>query len=80
MTVSYVMRGTALNGSDYTLNGIPGRVTIAAGQNSATITLHSIADHVREKTESAIAVLASGSGYKIPRSGAKATLAILNGP
>ena len=74
------MRGSALNGTDYTLSGTPGQVTIGAGQNSATITLHSIADHVAEKNETAIAALASGSGYKIPRRGAKASLTILNGP
>ena len=74
------MRGSALNGTDYTLSGTPGEVTIDAGQNSATVILHSIADQVREKNETAVAALASGSGYKIPRRGAKATLTIVNGP
>jgi hypothetical protein len=73
------MRGTAFNGSDYTLNGSSGQVTIAAGQRSAAIALHSIADHVKERNETAIMALATGSGYKIP-SRAKATLTILNGP
>jgi hypothetical protein len=80
VTVSYAMRGSALNGIDYTLSGTPGQVTIGAGQNSAIVTLHSIADHVREKNETAVAALASGSGYKLPIRGAKATLTILNGP
>ncbi len=80
VTVSYGMRGTAVNGSDYTLNGNPGGVTIAAGQRSATVTLHSIADHVREKNETAVMALASGSGYKLPQRGAKAMLTVLNGP
>lgn len=74
------MRGTAINGPDYTLSGTSGQVTIGAGQNSATVTLHSIADHVREKNETAVMALSSGSGYKIPKRGAKATLTILNGP
>ena len=73
------MRGTAINGIDYTLSGTPGQVTIGAGQNSATVTLHSIADHVREKNETAVMALASGSGYKIPKR-AKTTLTIVNGP
>jgi hypothetical protein len=73
------MRGTAINGTDYTLSGTPGQVTIGAGQSSATVILHSIADHVREKNETAVAALAGGSGYKIPTR-AKATLTILNGP
>lgn len=75
-----MMRGTAFNGTDYTLSGSPGHVTIIAGQRSATITLHSIADHVKERNETAVMVLAPGSGYKIPKSGAKASLTILNGP
>ena len=79
MTVSYSMRGTALNGIDYTLSGTQGQVTIGAGQNSATITLHSIAGRVSGKNETAIMVLNSGVGYKIPKRGAEATLTILNG-
>jgi len=73
------MRGTATNGVDYTLDGTPGQLTIPAGQSSASITLHSIADHVQEKSETVVMALASGNGYKIPRR-AKATLTILNGP
>jgi hypothetical protein len=80
VTVSYVMRGIAINGTDYTLSGTPGEVTIGAGQNSATVTLHSIADGVREKNETAVMALATGSGYKIPKRGVKATLTILNAP
>ena len=74
------MRGNATNGGDYRLSGTPGQVTIAAGQNSATATLHTIADQIREKNETAVMALASGSGYKIPKHGAKTTLTILNGP
>lgn len=80
LTVHYSMRGTALNGSDYTLSGTPGNLTIGAGQNSASVTIHSIADHVKEKSETAAMVLTSGSGYKLPRRGTKATITILNGP
>jgi hypothetical protein len=80
VTISYSMRGTAINGIDYTLSGTPGQVTIGNGQNSATVTLHAIADHVREKNETAVAALVSGSGYKIPKLRAKATLTIVNGP
>ena len=79
VTVNYSMRGIAQNGVDYTLTGTAGKVTIAAGQSSATVTLHSIADHVSETSETAIMVLANGAGYKIPKH-AKATLSILNGP
>jgi hypothetical protein len=73
------MRGTAINGTDYTLNGSSGHVAIGAGQRSATVALHSIADHVKERNETAVMALTTGRGYKIP-SRAKATLTILNGP
>jgi hypothetical protein len=62
------------------LGGTPGQATIGVGQNSATVALHSIADGVREKNETAVMALTAGSGYKIPKRGAKATLTILNGP
>jgi len=73
------MRGTALNGVDYILDETAGQVTIGAGQSSATVTLHAIADHVKERNETAVMALVSGSGYKLPKRGAKATLTILNG-
>jgi hypothetical protein len=79
LTVNYSMRGSALNGIDYTLSGPGGQVTIPAGQSAATITLHAIADHVKEKNETVVMALAVGSGYKIPRR-AKATLTIINAP
>jgi len=78
--VNYSVRGTAISGSDYTLTGTPGNATIAIGQTSATITIHSIADHIKEKNETAIMAISSGSGYKLSKSGAKATLTIINGP
>ena len=74
------MRGTAINGTDYTLDGTAGQVTMAAGQTSATVTLNSIADHVNEKNETAILVPNIGPGYKLPKRGTKATLTIINGP
>src|SRR5262249_36103664 len=80
VTVSYLMHGTAINGTDYNLTGTAGQVTIPAGQSFATITLHSIADHVFEKSETAVMALSSGSGYKLPKRGTKASLTILNGP
>ena len=73
------MRGTAVNGTDYTLDGTAGQVTIPGGQTSATVTLHSIADNVKEKNETAIMVPSSGGGYKLPKHGTKATLTIING-
>ena len=73
------MGGKAQNGIDYTLNGTPGQVAIAAGQNSAAVALHATADHIKERNETAIMVLNAGAGYKIPKR-ANATLTIVNGP
>ena len=79
VTVNYSMRGTAVNGTDYTLDSA-GQVTINPGTNSATVTLHSIADHVKERNETAILVPSSGVGYKLPKHGTRATLTIINAP
>jgi len=79
IAVSYSMRGIAINGRDYTLSGPAGQVTINPGQNSAILTLHSIADHMKERNETAILVPSSGAGYKLPKHGAKASLTIING-
>jgi outer membrane biosynthesis protein TonB len=79
VAVSYSMRGTARQGNDYNWDGTPGQVTIPAGQSSATIVLHTVADHVKEKSETATMILTNGTGYKLPRR-AKATLTIVNAP
>jgi len=73
------MGGRAQNGIDYTLSDTSGLVTIAAGQSSVTVLLRAIADHIKEKKETAVMTLHSGSGYKIPKR-AKTTLTIVNAP
>jgi hypothetical protein len=73
------MRGTALEGSDYILSGIQGQVTILAGQSSATVGLHAVADQVKEKSQTATMRLTDGIGYKLPKR-PKASLTILNEP
>jgi hypothetical protein len=79
VTVKYAIRGTATNGTDYTLSGTAGQVTIAAGQSSATVTLHAIADHVAERSETAIMAIGKGGGYAVGNPN-KATVKILNAP
>jgi hypothetical protein len=79
ITITYSMRGKTLQGSDYTLTGIPGEVTILAGQSSATVMLHAVADHVKEKSQTATMRLVDGIGYKLPKR-SKASLTILNEP
>ena len=79
VTVRYAMAGRAQQGVDYMLDGTPGQVTIGAGQSAATVVLHAVADHVKEKNESVTMILNSGAGYQIPRR-ARAALTILDGP
>jgi PKD repeat protein len=69
ITVGYGMSGRAALGSDYTLSGTAGQVVIPAGQTSGTVTLSAIADGVKEKSETAVMTLKSGSGYQFPTSG-----------
>jgi parallel beta-helix repeat protein len=76
ITANYSMRGTAQNGIDYTLSGTFGRATIAAGQNSTTVTLHAMANG-KTKNKTAIMVLNAGTDYKLPRS-ARVTVTITN--
>jgi hypothetical protein len=73
------MRGTAQRGTDYGLDGTPGGVTIPAGQSSATVVLHAVADQMKEKSETATMILTNGTGYKLPKR-PKATLTIANAP
>jgi hypothetical protein len=53
--------------TDYTLTGTPGQVTIPANVASATITLHSLTDTVKEPNgEAAKIFVAPGTGYLVP--------------
>jgi len=72
------MSGIATQGSDYSLSGPAGKVTIPAGQSSATVTLKSKIDHVPEFTEDAIMTLQPGGGYVLGKN--DATVSILNSP
>lgn len=65
------MSGKAKEGSDYTLSGSAGQVTIPAGQAAATVTLTAVVDHVKEKKETAEMTLQPGNGYEFPASGKK---------
>jgi putative intracellular protease/amidase len=67
LTVAYTMSGTATNGSDYT--ALPGSVTIAAGQTSASITLVPVDDSVADPNETAVLTLSARSNYRIGATG-----------
>ena len=79
ITVRYAMRGTAQQGRDYTLSSTSGQLTIPAGQSSATVALHAVADHVKERSETVTMILAASSGYKLPKQ-PWAAMSILNAP
>ncbi|MEQ1825597.1 MAG: PA14 domain-containing protein [Pirellula sp.] len=61
LTVSYSLRGTAINGVDYvSLSGIQ---VIPAGQDSVVVDIQSIADGQVEGNESVVLEIVDGSGY-----------------
>jgi hypothetical protein len=59
VTVNYSMSGSAILGTDYTLSGTPGQVTILAGDFSANVILHA----VRNVNKGATMTLTPGVGY-----------------
>jgi hypothetical protein len=59
------MSGTAIPGSMYSLDGTWGRVTIQAGQTSATVTLTE--SSAAKKTKTATMMLNAGSGYIVSK-------------
>ncbi len=59
VTVNYSMSGSATLGTDYTLSGTPGQVTILAGDFSANVILHA----VRNVNKGATMTLIPGVGY-----------------
>ena len=62
--VGFVMSGKARLGSDYILTTGTNQVAILAGQTSATVTVNTIADGVKEKAETATMTLQPGTGYQ----------------
>jgi len=68
VTVNYSMSGTAKLGSDYTLSGTPGKVTIPGGQTSGTVTLNAAPNKALKTKKTATMTLQSGAGYKLGKS------------
>ena len=58
-------------GSDYTMSGTPGQITIPAGQTSGSVTLTALVDNKKDNNEKAIMTLEPGSGYDFATSGKK---------
>ncbi len=59
VTVDYSMSGSATLGTDYTLSGTPGQVTIPGGDFSANVILHAL----RNVNKGATMTLTPGVGY-----------------
>ena len=74
------MSGTTTQGTDYTLSGTPGQVTIPAGQSTATVTIHANVDHVTEGNETATMTLNPGAGYTVSSSNSNTTIIITDTP
>jgi hypothetical protein len=64
------MAGSALHGTDCTLNGIPDQVVIPAGQSAAEVTLTVTTAKTKGK-EKATMTLNPGSGYDLPSNSRK---------
>src|SRR5437870_1048275 len=63
LTVSYTMSGTAIFGKDYSLSGIFGKITIPAGQTSATVTITALKNITRTTDRTATMTIINGPGY-----------------
>jgi hypothetical protein len=63
LTVNYAISGTATNGTDYST--LSGRVTIAAGSATATVTVTPLVDALTEGTETVILTLSANAAYNI---------------
>jgi hypothetical protein len=67
ITVNYSVGGNATLNTDYSLSGSPGTVVIPANGTTATITLHSVTDTVKEPNgEAAKIFVEAGTGYNVP--------------
>src|SRR5437867_4858036 len=66
ITVNYIMSGTAILDTDYTLTGTLGQVTIPRGASFATVTLTTFTDALSEPNKTATMTLRRGIGYTLP--------------
>ena len=63
LVVNLALAGAALNGVDYV--SVPGTVTFADGQSTATVTITPFADSITEPAETVQLVVQAGSGYRV---------------
>lgn len=63
LTIYYTVDGTALPGVDY--NGLPGSVTIKAGESFADVAVRVIDDSIVESTETVVVNLSAHGSYRL---------------
>jgi hypothetical protein len=73
LTVIYSASGSAILGSDYTLDSSAGQIVIPAGQTSSVIRLHAYPNGGvgRVKAKTAKLKLVANAGYKLPKKAGK---------
>lgn len=76
VSVSYVITGSAIPGSDYV--ALTGSTTIPAGQNSVDLSISVVDDLVVESTEDVTLTLTSAAGYNVDPLKATASVQILD--
>jgi len=70
------MSGKAIFGTDCTVSGTSGQITVPGGGSSATVTLTALTNNLMKKKATATMQLNSGPGYKLSNS-YKATVTIM---
>ena len=71
------MSGTAVLGTDYTLSGTPGKITISAGASSGSVTLQVVTSKTKG-SETATMNLQAGTGYTVNKKLKSASVKIVN--
>ena len=67
LTVTYSMSGKAIFGTDYTVSGTFGQITVPGGASSATVTLTALTNNLMKKKAIATMTLQPGEGYKLTK-------------
>jgi hypothetical protein len=80
LTVLYSISGSAHLGSEFTLDGTVGQVVIPAGQNSASINMHTLPGSIRGKAKTVKLKLTANAAYKMPKRNGKAATIKIVGP
>jgi hypothetical protein len=77
LTVFYNMAGTAHLGTDYSLDGTVGQITIGPGHSGASIKVHALPGQTHKRARTAKIQLSPRSNYHIPnKTGKTATIKI----